>query len=97
MEATNKTVFDIIVEQFINERLDDIMMQDTEYMKLQDKLWEEKNRLDKLDLSETQRLVVEKLISIHIRAVELYSKKSYEQGFRDCVSILREIGVVRKL
>ncbi len=97
MGVTNRTVFDTIAEQFINERLDDIMMQDTEYMKLQEELWKEKNELDKLDLSETQRLVVEKLISIHIRMVELYSKKSYEQGFRDCVSILQEIGVVRKL
>ena len=77
MGVTNRTVFDTIAEQFINERLDDIMMQDTEYMKLQEELWKEKNELDKLDLSETQRLVVEKLISIHIRMVELYSKKSY--------------------
>ena len=67
MTATNKTVFDTIVEQFIRERLDDIMMQDTEYVELQDELWKEKERFDRLDLSEAQRSVVEKLISIHIK------------------------------
>lgn len=97
MAATNKTVFDTIVEQFINERLDDIMMQDTEYVVLQDELWKEKERFDRLDLSEEQRSVVEKLISIHIKAIELYGKNAYGQGFRDCVSMLQEIGVIRKL
>ena len=97
MAATNKTVFDTIVEQFINERLDDIMMQDTEYVGLQDELWKEKERFDRLDLSEEQRSVVEKLISIHIKAIELYGKNAYGQGFRDCVSMLQEIGVIRKL
>ena len=42
MSATNKSVFDIIVEQFIKERLDDIMMQDTEYIKLQNELWKKR-------------------------------------------------------
>ena len=97
MAATNKTVFDTVVEQFIRERLDDIMMQDTEYVVLQDELWKEKERFDRLDLSEVQRSVVEKLISIHIKAIELYGKNAYGQGFRDCVSMLQEIGVIRKL
>lgn len=97
MSATNKTVFDIIVEQFIKERLDDIMMQDTEYIKQQDELWKERERLDGLNLTETQHSIVEKLISIHIKVIELYGKKAYGQGFRDCVSMLQEIGVIKKL
>ena len=97
MTATNKTVFDSLVEQFINERLDNIMMQDTEYIKLQDELWENKEKFDKLNLAEPQYSIVEKLISIHIKVIELYGKKAYGQGFRDCVSMLQEIGVIRKL
>ena len=97
MAATKKTVFGIIVEQFINERLDDIMMQDTEYIKLQDELWKEKERFDMLNLTESQHSVIEKLISIHIKVIELYGKKAYGQGFQDCVSMLQEIGVIRKL
>lgn len=97
MTVTNKTIFDIIVEQFIKERLDDIMMQDTEYIKLQDELWKERERFDGLNLTETQYSIVEKLISIHIKVIELYGKKAYGQGFRDCVSMLQEIGVIKKL
>lgn len=97
MTVTNKTIFDIIVEQFIKERLDDIMMQDTEYIKLQDELWKERERFDGLNLTETQHSIVEKLISIHIKVIELYGKKAYGQGFRDCVSMLQEIGVIKKL
>lgn len=36
MITKSRTVFDTIVEQFVNKRLDDIMMQDTEYIKLQE-------------------------------------------------------------
>lgn len=97
MAVTNKTIFDIIVEQFIKERLDDIMMQDTEYIKLQDKLWKEKERFDRLNLTETQHSIAEKLIAIYIKVIELYGKKAYGQGFQDCVSMLQEIGVIRKL
>ena len=97
MTVTEKTVFDTIVEQFIKERLDDIMMQDTEYIKLQDELWKEKERFDRLNLTETQHSVVEKLISIHIKVIELYGKNAYGQGFKECVSMLQEIGVIGKL
>ena len=97
MTVTNKTIFDIIVEQFVNERLDDIMMQDVEYIKLQDEIWNEKKRMDNLNLSEEHHSVMEELISLHIRVIELYGKKAYGQGIRDCVSMLQEIGVIRKL
>lgn len=97
MTAMDKDVFDSLVEQFINEKLDDIMMQDTEYIKLQEEIWKEWEMFDKLNLSEIQRSVIENLISLHIKVIELYSKKAYGQGFGDCISVLQEIGMIRKL
>ena len=91
----NKEVFDIIVEQFVNERLDDIMMQDSEYIKLQDEIWKEMEKCNQQDLSESQLQMWEKLISLHIKITELYSKKAYGEGFTDCVSLLQKIGVIR--
>ena len=32
-----------------------------------------------------------------IKVIELYSKKAYGQGFGDCISVLQEIGIIRKL
>lgn len=97
MVTKSRTVFDTIVEQFVNERLDDIMMQDTKYIKLQEEIWKEWEMFDKLNLSEIQRSVIENLISLHIKVIELYSKKAYGQGFGDCISVLQEIGMIRKL
>ena len=91
----DKNVFDIIVEQFVKERLDDIMMQDSEYVKLQDEIWEEKEKCNQQDLSESQRQMWEKLISLHIKIIELYCKKAYGQGFKDCVSLLQKTGVIK--
>lgn len=95
MTAMDKDVFDFLVEQFINEKLDDIMMQDTEYTKLQDEIWEEKEKCDQLDLSETERQIVENLLSLHIKTIELYGKKAYEHGLIDCVSLLQKIDVIK--
>lgn len=95
MITKNRTVFDTIIEQFVNERLDDIMMQDTEYTKLQEKIWEEREKCDQLDLYETERQIVENLLSLHIKTIELYGKKAYEHGLIDCVSLLRKIGVIK--
>lgn len=90
-----KDVFEIIVEQFVSERLDDIMMQDSEFVKLQDVIWKEKEKFNQLDISESQHQMLEDLISLHIKVIELYSKKAYGQGLMDCVSLLQKIGVIR--
>lgn len=90
-----KDVFEIIVEQFVSERLDDIMMQDSEFVKLQDVIWKEKEKFNQLDISESQHQMLEDMISLHIKVIELYSKKAYGQGLMDCVSLLQKIGVIR--
>lgn len=90
-----KDVFEIIVEQFVSERLDDIMLQDSEFVKLQDVIWKEKEKYNQLDISESQHQMLEDLISLHIKVIELYSKKAYGQGLMDCVSLLQKIGVIR--
>ena len=70
-----KDVFEIIVEQFVSERLDDIMLQDSEFVKLQDVIWKEKEKYNQLDISESQHQMLEDLISLHIKVIELYSKR----------------------
>ncbi len=95
MATADKDVFDTMVESFVNDRLDDIMVQDTEYARLQDEIWQEKERFNKLDLPDIQRIQIENLIALHIKAIELYSKKAYAQGYMDCVSLLQKIGVAK--
>ncbi len=96
MAAMDRDVFDTIVEQFVREKLDDIIMQDAEYVRLQDKIWEETEKCNRMALSETQRQAVENLVSLHIKVFGVYGKKAYGQGFRDCVSLLKTIGVMKE-
>ncbi|MBD5450080.1 MAG: hypothetical protein HDR28_08000 [Lachnospiraceae bacterium] len=95
MMEMDKDVFGIVVEQFVSEKLDEIMLQDSEYVNLQDEIWKEKEKCNQLGISESQHQMLEDLISLHIKNIELYSKKAYGQGFMDCVSLLQKIGVIR--
>ena len=83
-----KNAFDMITEYFINERLGDILMQDEGYVKLQEEIGKRIERL-KSGMEEGQYHSVEEILLLHIRIIDFYSKKAYEYGVRDCISILR--------
>lgn len=58
----SKNIFDIISEYSINEGLDSVLLQDKEYMKIQNKISEQGKQFDKLDLTGEQRLIIDRLI-----------------------------------
>ena len=90
-----KDVFEISAEYFINERLEDILMQDRKFTGLQKQIWEQMKRLEMSDMNMQQSLAVEGLVSLHIKNTELYALKAYEYGFRDCISVLRKLDLIR--
>lgn len=91
-----KEFFDMITEYFINERLGDIMMQDEKYVRLQNKIWEHMEWLKEAGMDEEQHLAIEELLLLHIRSIDLYTQKAYEYGFKDCISAIRKLGLIKK-
>lgn len=88
-------VFEMSAEYFINERLEDILMQDGRFARLQKQIWEQMKKLETSSVDMQQRLAVEKLDSLHIKNSEFYALKAYEYGFRDCISVLRKLDLIR--
>lgn len=95
MNPNEKPIFDIITDCSINERMDSILLHNEEYLKIQDKINKHNEIFDKLNLSKDERLIIDKLICSHAEIGAFYGKMTYKQGFRDCVSLLREMNLIK--
>ena len=95
MKAKEKNIFDIIREHSINDGLDEIILQNEEYIQSQQKINEQADQLDKQDFTKEQRLLIDRLVSAHTESGALYGKMTYRQGFRDCAFLLREMNLIR--
>lgn len=90
-----KNIFEILTEYTVDERLDNILLQDDEYQKVQEKINNLRKQLDKLKLPKEQWLIVDRLISAHTESGCCYGRVAYQQGFRDCALLLREMGLIK--
>lgn len=91
----DKNIFDVLTENAINERLDNILLQDIEYQKVQKKIDNLMAQFEDMELSKEQRLIVDRLISSHIEIGCCYGKITYQQGFKDCSFLLRELEMIK--
>ncbi|MBP3477338.1 MAG: hypothetical protein J6K48_13650 [Lachnospiraceae bacterium] len=93
--AEEKDIFEIIIENSVNERMDNILLENEEYIKIQNKIDEQIERFNELDLDREQRLVVDRLVSFYTESGALYGRMTYKQGFMDCVSLLQKINLIK--
>ena len=70
-------------------------MLDGRFAGLQKQIWEQMKKLETSGMDMQQRLEVERLVSLHIKNTEFYALKAYEYGFRDCISVLRKLDLIR--
>lgn len=90
-----KSMFDVITEYSINEGLDKILLQSEEYIKIQNKIAEQRAHLDKVNLTKEQCLIIDRLLSAHIESGAVYGKMAYKQGFQDCAKLLFEMELLK--
>lgn len=69
-----KKVFDIIREHSINDGLNEIMLQNAEYIQIQKKIDEQADQLDRQDFTKEQRLLIDRLVSAHTESGAFYGK-----------------------
>ena len=91
----NKNIFEILTDNALNERLDSILLKDGEYQKIQDEIENAASKFDELDLSKEQCLIVDRLVSAHIKSSCQYGRIAYKCGMRDCVSLLLKMGLIK--
>ena len=88
MEETMDKLIDIITEYAgTNERMDSIILQDEEYNSLLAEIDEicTKAKIDNL---------LDNILSAYNKAHAYYQKRCYQQGLIDCVTLLKELGVL---
>lgn len=95
--SKDKDIFEIITEYSVNEGMDNILLQNEEYRELQNRIEKQIVQFNELDLNSEQRLVVDRLISIHIESGAMYGRMTYKQGFKDCVDLLQKINLIKTL
>lgn len=90
-----KNIFDIMTEYAINEGMDNVLLQNEEYIKIQNKIEEQRVQFDKLKLSKEQCLIVDRLLSTYMESGAVYGKMAYRQGFQDCAALLLEMKLIK--
>ena len=91
-----KSIFDVVVDCSVNERMDNQLLQDKEYIRIQDKITEQREQFDKLNLTKKQCQIVDRLLSAHTESGAVYGKMAYKQGFRDCAALLLEMKLLKE-
>lgn len=87
-------LFHVITEYATNKKIDNIVLQDEEYMKVQGTIEQYLAQLHELDLPKEQKALIDRLISAYNESAAYYGKVCYREGFCDCVSLLKEIKVI---
>ena len=90
-----KNIFDVMADYSINEGMDSLLLQNEEYTKIQDKIAEQRERFDRLNLTKEQCLIIDRLLSAHTESGAVYGKMAYRQGFQDCAALLLEMKLLK--
>lgn len=91
----DRDVFEILMENAVNDRLDDILLENEEYSRIQAKVCSMSGRLDDFDFTEEQRSFIDELVCAYMESGCCYGKVTYRQGFRDCAALLWEMGLIK--
>lgn len=95
METGEKSIFDVIAGYSVNEGLDKALRQNEEYMKIQKRIDERAEQLDCQDFTSEQQRLIDRLVCAHTESGAFYGRMTYRQGFKDCISLLREMELLK--
>ena len=90
-----KSIFEVITEYGMDEGVNDMLMGNEEYGKIREKEELLAKEFDSFELTEEQRLTVDRIISSCNESGALYGKMTYQQGLRDFAALLVEIGMIK--
>ena len=85
------SIFDIIMNYFVNEEMNKILLEDEEYIGIKKEIDEQTEEYEKLGLTKA----VDRLVSAYTASGACYGRVAYRQGFHDCVSLLQEMRLIK--
>lgn len=87
-------IFEILVNNAVNGRLDRFAAEDEEYRKLDSGLDRAHKEYFELNLSERERKVVGEMTETYAALMSRYAVAAYKLAVKDTVSLLKEMGVI---
>ncbi len=91
----SKDIFEVLTEYAVNESVNIILLPKEEYKQIQAKIDSLTDELDRYILPKEQRELIDRLISSYIENGALYGRMTYQQGMRDCATLLGEMGLIK--
>ena len=91
-----KDVYQILIENLTNERLDQTALQDKDFCTINEKLDEVLDQYHKLELPEHDAEVIDRAFELYAAQCAKYAACAYRQGMEDAVQLLKEMGVIGK-
>lgn len=90
----SKDIFEVLTEYAVNESVNIILLPKEEYKQIQNKIDSLTDELDKFILPKELKVLIDSLISSYIENGALYGRMTYQQGMRDCATLLGEMGLI---
>ena len=90
-----RNIFEVITDYSVNEWMSKALMENKQYQEVQSRIDDQIELFNQLNLNKEQRTVVDRLVSLHTESGALYGRLTYQQGCRDCVTLLKAVGVIK--
>lgn len=87
-------IFEILVENFMEERLDDIALKDEGFCRENKKFEESLKKYYNLQLPEEETEVINHALNMYAAQSAKYASLAYRQGIIDTVKLLKKMGVI---
>lgn len=90
-----KNIYDVLIENLTNERLDEIAFLDKKFRSADKKLDEALKLYAKLPVTEEDAKVVDRVFDAYAAQNARYAALAYKQGIEDAIQLLKEMGVIQ--
>ncbi len=89
------SILELLAKKMTGERFDEVVLDDKEYRKRNEAVAELVRRLGEYDLTQEERLMIDRLLTANNECNSRFSELAYIQGMKDSASILRELDLVK--
>lgn len=90
-----QNLFEVITDYAVNERLSEVLLGNKQYQDIQRQIDDQIEMFDGLNLDKGQRLIIDRLVSLHTESGALYGRMTYQMGCRDCVALLQAMNLIK--
>lgn len=91
----SKSILDMVSEKLLNERLDEVLLSNSEYAETINEIDRLTAEVKSLNFSEEEQGAVKELISAYLTQNACYSRFAYQQGLKDASALMLELGLVK--